>query len=61
MELNLENIVCSKIEKEDDQILGIVLNSVINEAASIPQDSIVEYSIFDAKVLFIFTKVFCLL
>eukprot|EP00090_Calanus_glacialis_P037997 TRINITY_DN6610_c0_g1_i8.p1 TRINITY_DN6610_c0_g1~~TRINITY_DN6610_c0_g1_i8.p1 ORF type:complete len:574 (+),score=116.90 TRINITY_DN6610_c0_g1_i8:200-1921(+) len=50
MELNLENIVCSKIEKEDDQILGIVLNSVINEAASIPQDSIVEYSIFDAKV-----------
>jgi len=50
MELNLENIVCSKIEKDDSQIFGIVLNSVINEAASIPQDSIVEYSIFDVKV-----------
>ena len=50
MELNLENIVCSKIKKDDSQIFGIVLNSVINEAASIPQDSIVEYSIFDVKV-----------
>jgi len=50
MELNLENIVCSKIAKDDSKIFGIVLNSVINKAVSIPQDSIVEYSIFDAKV-----------
>jgi len=50
VELNLENIVCSKIEKDAGEIRGIVLNSVINEVASIPQDSIVEYSIFDAKV-----------
>ena len=51
MELNLENIVCSRIKKDDGKIHGIVLNSVINEAASIPQDSIVEYSIFDSKVI----------
>jgi len=50
LELNLENIVCSKIEMDDSKIQGIVLNSVINKVASIPQDSIVEYSIFDAKV-----------
>lgn len=50
IELNLENIVCSKIEKDDNNIFGIVLNSVINKAVTIPQDSIVEYSIFDAEV-----------
>jgi len=50
LELNLENIVCSKIKMDDNKIQGIVLNSVINKATSIPQDSIVEYSIFDAKV-----------
>jgi len=50
MELNLENIVCSKVVKDDSKILGIVLNSVINKSLTIPQDSIVEYSIFDAEV-----------
>ena len=51
MELNLENIVCSRIDEENSEIHGIVLNSVINKQATIPQDSIVEYSIFDTKVV----------
>ena len=50
MELNLKNIIFSKIEKKNCHVQGIVLNSVIKEEISIPNDSIIEYSIFDVKV-----------
>ena len=51
LELNLENIVCSSISEDPRNLIqGIVLNSVIENSAKIPSDSIVEYSVIHSKV-----------
>ena len=51
LELNLENIVCSQIREDPSNLIqGIVLNSVIEQAASIPSDSIVEYSAIRSQI-----------
>ena len=49
LELNLSNSVCSRIAP-GGEVHGIVLNSVLNHPAVVPSDSVVEYSILDAKV-----------
>ena len=57
LELNLENIVCSNIKEDcSNQIQGIVLNSVIEKSATLPSDSIVEYSAIYSKVRILFKK-----
>ena len=51
LELNLENIVCSQIREDPSNLIqGIVLNSVIEQPARIPPDSIVEYSAVHCQV-----------
>ena len=51
LELNLENIVCSQIREDPSNLIqGIVLNSVLEQPARIPSDSIVEYSAVHCQV-----------
>jgi len=50
IELNFQNVVCSKIE-DVSKIQGIVLQSILRKEVIVPQDSIVEYSIIDSKVV----------
>ena len=48
-ELNLTNIVSSRVSSDSD-VSGIVLNCIIDKPISVPEDTVVEYSIITSKV-----------
>lgn len=49
LELNLENVVWSKVS-HPSPVAGVVLHSHLSQEVTLPQDSIIEYSIIEAKV-----------
>ena len=51
VELNLTNIVSSRLSDGGNDITGIVLNCVIDQPIRVPHDSVVEYSIVRSEVV----------
>ena len=49
LQLDLGSVVCSKVT-DSEKIQGIVLQSALSQPVDVPLDSIVEYSIIDARL-----------
>ena len=49
LQLDLGSVVCSKVT-DSEKIQGIVLQSALSQPVDVPSDSIVEYSIIDARL-----------